>query len=97
MAFCLFIVLTDILADIEQLQNSCRKGTFDGNPITVHQVEESNCIMVKGFSSKTTDGTIQFYFDTKKRSGVEGVVKTEMNTDQGYCIVYFKNAKGRFA
>ncbi|CAC5391546.1 unnamed protein product [Mytilus coruscus] len=83
--------------DIGQLQAVCRKRTLDGNLIAAHNVAESNCIIVKGFSPKTTDGTIEYYFDNKRRSGVEGVVKTEMNTDQGYCVVYFTDPKNALA
>ncbi|CAG2202964.1 unnamed protein product [Mytilus edulis] len=83
--------------DIGQLQAVCKKRTLDGNHIEVHNVAESDCIIVKGFSPKTTSGTIEYYFDNKRRSGVEGVVKTEMNTDQGYCVVYFQDPKNAMA
>ncbi|OPL33589.1 hypothetical protein AM593_08323, partial [Mytilus galloprovincialis] len=90
-------VLTVIFADIGQLQAVCKTRTLDGNHIEVHNVAESDCIIVKGFSPKTTSGTIEYYFDNKRRSGVEGVVKTEMNTDQGYCVVYFQDPKNAMA
>ena len=91
----LLVVLTVIFPDIAQLQAVCKKRTLDGNHIEVNNVAESDCIIVRGFSPKTTSGTIEYYFDNKRRSGVEGVVKTEMNTDQGYCVVYFQDPKSK--
>ena len=62
--------------------------------LTVQPVVETNCIIVRGYDEKTTESTIEYYFDNKKKSGVDGVTEAKMNQEDGYCLVYFENPEG---
>lgn len=63
--------------------------------MTPDLVPVSNCIIVKGFSDTTTRTTLECYFDNSRKSGVEGVKECDMQSEDGYCLLYFENAKGK--
>ncbi|XP_052088544.1 uncharacterized protein LOC127725533 [Mytilus californianus] len=79
--------------DIEDIQTACKKKALDGNYLTVYPVVVTNCIIVRGFSKKTTESKLEYYFDNKRRSGVDGIADIKMNKDEDYCLVYFDNAE----
>jgi hypothetical protein len=49
---------------------------------------------VRGFREDTTEDRLEWYFENKKRSGVEGVTEIKRDEEEGYCIIYFQNSKG---
>lgn len=55
----------------------------------------TNCIVVRGFSEETTESGLEFYFDNKRKSGVEGVTDVKMNKKENYCVVYFESNEGK--
>ncbi|CAC5424296.1 unnamed protein product [Mytilus coruscus] len=79
--------------DIGDIQTVCKKKALDGSYLTVHPVVVTNCIVVQGFSEKTTESGLEYYFDNKRKSGVEGVTDVTMKRDDDYCVVYFENAE----
>ncbi|CAC5424295.1 Protein mono-ADP-ribosyltransferase PARP15 [Mytilus coruscus] len=79
--------------DIGDIQTACKKKALDGSYLTVHPVVVTNCIVVRGFSEKTTESGLEYYFDNKRKSGVEGVTDVKMNKDEDYCVIYFENAE----
>lgn len=52
----------------------------------------SNCIIVTGFNEKTIESSLEYYFDNKRRSGVEHVESVQMG--EGFCLIYFQNPEG---
>ncbi|XP_076078269.1 protein mono-ADP-ribosyltransferase PARP14-like isoform X2 [Mytilus galloprovincialis] len=81
------------LIDIEDIQTACKKRALDGSYLTVHPVVVTNCIVVRAFSEKTTESGLEYYFDNKRKSGVEGVADVKMNRDDNCCVIYFENAE----
>ncbi|XP_071137975.1 protein mono-ADP-ribosyltransferase PARP14-like [Mytilus edulis] len=79
--------------DIGDIQTACKKKALDGSYLTVHPVVVTNCIVVRGFSEKTTESGLEYYFDNKRKSGVEGVTEVNMNKDGDNCVIYFENAE----
>ncbi|CAC5424291.1 Protein mono-ADP-ribosyltransferase PARP15 [Mytilus coruscus] len=79
--------------DIGDIQTACKKKALDKNYLTVHPVVVTNCIVVRGFSEKTTESGLEYYFDNKRKSGVEGVTDVKMNRDDNCCVIYFENAE----
>ncbi|CAG2237686.1 unnamed protein product [Mytilus edulis] len=77
--------------DIGGIQTACKKKALDGSYLTVQPVVVTNCIVVRGFSEKTTESGLEYYFDNKRKSGVEGVADVKMNRDEDYCVIYFEN------
>ncbi|XP_071137980.1 protein mono-ADP-ribosyltransferase PARP14-like isoform X2 [Mytilus edulis] len=78
--------------EIGDIQTACKKA-LDSSYLTVHPVVVTNCIVVRGFSEKTTESGLEYYFDNKRKSGVEGVTDVKMNRDEDYCVIYFENAE----
>lgn len=56
----------------------------------------TNCIVVRGYSEDTQQSALEFYFDNKRKSGVEGIEKIEMNEDEEYCVIYFEEAESMY-
>ncbi|XP_076078270.1 protein mono-ADP-ribosyltransferase PARP14-like isoform X1 [Mytilus galloprovincialis] len=79
--------------DIGDIQTACKKRALDDSYLTVHPVVVTNCIVVRGFSEKTSESGLEYYFDNKRKSGVEGVADVKMNRDEDYCVIYFENAE----
>ncbi|CAG2228086.1 PARP10_14_15 [Mytilus edulis] len=59
---------------IDTIQQACEKKIFG-------EISE--------FSEKTTDNSLEYYFDNKRKSGVERVANVQMEND--YCLVYFED------
>ncbi|XP_052088524.1 protein mono-ADP-ribosyltransferase PARP14-like isoform X2 [Mytilus californianus] len=79
--------------NIGDIQTACKKKALNGSYLTVHPVVVTNCIVVRGFSEKTTESGLEYYFDNKRKSGVEGVADVKMNRDEDYCVIYFENGE----
>ena len=62
--------------------------------MTIHPVFVTNCIIVRGYSETITEDKLEWYFENKKKSGVEGVTEIKRDNEEGYCIKYFQNSKG---
>ncbi|KAK3094887.1 hypothetical protein FSP39_007507 [Pinctada imbricata] len=76
--------------DFEKLKLACQKKSLDKFYMKIQRVPITNCIIVKGFSERTSQDTLEFYFDNKRRSGGEGVLDVVMDKDEGFCIVSFE-------
>ena len=63
--------------------------------LSAHSVPESQCIVVRGFSQNCSRYTLEYYFDNKKRSGVEGVEDVKMDKQGRYCLVFFTDAESK--
>ena len=83
-----------VFVDLDKIQTACKKKQLDGNYLSVHPVVVTNCIVVRGYSDKTTQSSLEYYFDNKRKSGVEGVTEVRMNDDGDYCVIYFEEAEG---
>lgn len=73
-------------------QEACDKKPLKKKRLKIKPVDVSNCIIVKGFSEKTTESSLEYYFDNKRRSGVEHVDRVQMADT--YCLIYFQNPAG---
>ncbi|XP_063435915.1 uncharacterized protein LOC134716833 [Mytilus trossulus] len=77
--------------DIEKLQTACMKRQLDGSHLSIHTVPITDCIVVTGYKDNTSSDTMEYYFNNKRRSGVEGVREVKLVEDEGRCVVYFTN------
>ncbi|XP_052088002.1 uncharacterized protein LOC127725187 [Mytilus californianus] len=87
------VTFSDVGIDIEEIKSLCEQKSFDGVYPIIQPVIVSNCILVQGFSEKTKECDLEFYFDTKRKAGVEGVTSINMNKEAGYCIICFENTE----
>ncbi|CAC5399477.1 unnamed protein product [Mytilus coruscus] len=74
---------------IDEIQQACEKKSLEKINLQIKPVIVSYCIIVSGFSEKTTENWLEYYFDNKRKSGVERVAKVQM--EDGYCLVYFED------
>ncbi|XP_063405420.1 protein mono-ADP-ribosyltransferase PARP14-like [Mytilus trossulus] len=74
---------------IDKIQQACEKKSLEKVNLQIKPVIVSNCIIVSEFSEKTTDDSLEYYFDNIRKSGVEGVANVQMEND--YCLVYFED------
>ncbi|CAG2243965.1 unnamed protein product [Mytilus edulis] len=75
--------------DMEQLQTVCMRRQLDGSHLSIHTVPITDCIVVTGYKDNTSSDTMEYYFDNKRRSGVEGVREVKLVEDDGKFLVYF--------
>ncbi|CAG2225269.1 unnamed protein product [Mytilus edulis] len=75
--------------DIAELQTACIKRPLEGSHLSIHTVPITDCIVVTGYRENTSSDTIKCYFDSKWRSGVEGVREVKLVEDKGKFLVYF--------
>ena len=90
----LFIVMCFLLflLDVARVQEACNKKTFQHTNLKIKSLVVSNCIIVTEFSEKTTESSLEYYFDNKRRSGVEHVEEIQMKDN--YCLIHFQNHEG---
>ncbi|XP_071169375.1 uncharacterized protein [Mytilus edulis] len=77
--------------DMEKLQTACMKRQLDGSHLRIHTVPITDCIVVTGYKDNTSSDRIEYYFDNKRRSGVEGVREVKLVEDEGKLLVYFND------
>lgn len=82
------------LTDFEKLQLACKKRTLDKSHLEISRVPITNCAVVRNISERTSQDTLEFYFDNEKRSGVSGVLDVKML--DGFCLVYFEEPEGNY-
>ncbi|CAG2243958.1 unnamed protein product [Mytilus edulis] len=75
--------------DMEKLQTACMMRQLDGSHLSIHTVPITDCIVVTGYKDNTSSDTMEYYFDNKRRSGVEGVREVKLVEDEGKFLVYF--------
>jgi len=90
------IVLFNFYADIEKLQQACKKRSLGGQYLHVSRVAISNCIIVQGIGEKIGRDTIEFYFENHRRSGGGRVSDVKMNEEDASCLVYFEDHEGLY-
>ncbi|VDI06309.1 Hypothetical predicted protein [Mytilus galloprovincialis] len=61
---------------------------LEGSHLSIHTVPITDCIVVTGYKDTSSD-RMEYYFDNKRRSGVEGVREVELVEDEGKFLVYF--------
>ncbi|VDH97895.1 Hypothetical predicted protein [Mytilus galloprovincialis] len=77
--------------DIAKLQTLCMKRHLDGSHLIIHTVPITDCIVVTGHRENTSSDTMEYYFDIKRRSGVEGVREVKLVEDERKFLVYFND------
>ncbi|XP_052077921.1 protein mono-ADP-ribosyltransferase PARP14-like [Mytilus californianus] len=83
------LVTFDTKPDIEKLRQQCKKRTLEGNYLNIDHVTVTNTIVATGFKETTSEETLELYFDSKKKCGVDGVTKVKMNQQQNQCFISF--------
>ncbi|KAL3863199.1 hypothetical protein ACJMK2_004965 [Sinanodonta woodiana] len=79
--------------DLKKLQDGCQKKKLEGATLVISQVPISRCVLVTNLATKTSEDTVQLYFENAKRSGGGSVEKVEMNKEAGECLIYFEDFK----
>lgn len=77
--------------DVQFVENKIQEKPLGSCRLSAHSVRESNVIIVSGLPPRCSDSTLEYYFDNKKRSGVEGVTDVTIGDDHQHCLVYFEN------
>ncbi|XP_033729448.1 formin-like protein 5, partial [Pecten maximus] len=67
--------------DFEKLEKACMKRALDKHFLKVFRVPVSNCILVKGTAEKTTQSTLEYYFENTRRSGGGDVCEVKDRED----------------
>lgn len=83
------------LSDFEKVQESCRKKCLEGRKISVSRVPITNCILVQNLNKNTTEDTIMYYFESKKRSFGGPVEKVNFDSGNSRCLVFFEDHEGK--
>ncbi|CAC5372655.1 unnamed protein product [Mytilus coruscus] len=83
------LVTFDQPPDMEKLQTACMKRPLDGSHLSIHPVPITDCIVVTGYKENTSSDTMEYYFDNKRRSGVEGVREVKLVQDERKFLVCF--------
>ncbi|KAL3863200.1 hypothetical protein ACJMK2_004966 [Sinanodonta woodiana] len=79
--------------DLKKLQDACQKKKLEGATLVISQVPISICVLVTNLATKTSEDTVQMYFENARRSGGGPVEKVEMNKEAGECLIYFEDLK----
>lgn len=58
-------------------------------------IEESNSIIIHGFSESTTEDDIKDHFNDKEVSGEENISTIQINKEEGWCMVEFTKSQGK--
>ncbi|XP_063435913.1 uncharacterized protein LOC134716831 [Mytilus trossulus] len=69
--------------DIGLLHTACLQRRLNGSHLGLHTVPITDCIVVTGYKDHTSSDTMEYYFDNKRRSGVEGVREVKLVEDEG--------------
>jgi len=77
--------------DTLKLQTACTKRPLDDSHLKIHSVPITDCVVVTGFTENTSPDTLEYYFDNKRRSGVEGVTSINLKKDEGICFISFSH------
>ncbi|XP_022091702.1 uncharacterized protein LOC110979878 [Acanthaster planci] len=80
--------------DIPDLQRAIERVSSKnllGIQVTAEKVQESNCILVQGFSPKASAAMMELYFDNKKKSGGKGVREVQQGPTAAQAFVYFED------
>jgi hypothetical protein len=83
------------LADIDQLQTTCKKKSLDGSFVTIHPVFVTNCIIVRGYSENITGDKLEWYFENKINSGHHNLPTYQM-TLKSDNVEFVQNCGGHF-
>jgi hypothetical protein len=54
----------------------------------------SKCVIVSGIKEGTSEDSVEFYFDNKRKSGVDGVEDVDLDAINRTCIVHFVGCEG---
>ena len=85
-----------MLSDFETLFDKVhkdRKGV-EGRRLRLERVPVCNCIQVTGLSERSSNDTIDYYFDNEKRSGGKDVLKVERNW-KDEALVFFEDPSSK--
>ncbi|XP_070211879.1 protein mono-ADP-ribosyltransferase PARP14-like isoform X1 [Littorina saxatilis] len=76
--------------DLVKTAQFCQKRKLEGRQLTVAKVPISNCLLVENLNDRTTEDTVELYFENK-RSGGGAVEKVEMVPEENKCFVFFED------
>ena len=73
------IVIFFLLSDFTTIFNKVHKDSkgVEGRRLRLERVPVCTCIQVTGLSERSSNDTIDFYFDNERRSGGKDVLKVE--------------------
>ena len=71
------------------------KRPLDKSYLQIHSVPITDCVVVTGFTESITSDTLEYYFDNKRRSGVEGVRDVNLMKDEGRFLIYFDDPQSK--
>ncbi|XP_038071270.1 protein mono-ADP-ribosyltransferase PARP14-like isoform X2 [Patiria miniata] len=89
-ALCTF---KEDIQDFENVIKRISSKVLSGAYLTAEKVKESDCILVKGVSPRTSLEMIELYFDNKKKSGGTGVREVQQGPTDTQAIVYYEDWK----
>ncbi|KAK7110531.1 hypothetical protein V1264_014385 [Littorina saxatilis] len=84
------LVTFDHEPDLVKTAQFCQKRKLEGRQLTVAKVPISNCLLVENLNDRTTEDTVELYFENK-RSGGGAVEKVEMVPEENKCFVFFED------
>ena len=79
--------------DYEAITRKTARKTLDDNILAVEKVPICHCVQVMGLNRETTKDAVFYYFDNPKKGGGD-VSNVEINTDEGWALVYFEEPQG---
>ena len=82
------------LTDFNKLEKACQRKPLENCYLSVKRVPISNCICVSGFSKKTSESTLEYYFENERKSGGKDVTDVKFNDEDNTCLVYFEDHAG---
>uniref|UniRef100_A0A8B8E892 Poly [ADP-ribose] polymerase n=1 Tax=Crassostrea virginica TaxID=6565 RepID=A0A8B8E892_CRAVI len=85
------LVTFEELTDFNKLEKACQRKPLENCYLSVKRVPISNCICVSGFSKKTSESTLEYYFENERKSGGKDVTDVKFNDEDNTCLVYFED------
>lgn len=73
------------------------KRPLDKSYLQIHTVPITDCVVITGFPENISSDTLEYFFDNKRRSGVEGVRDVNLMEDEGKCLIYFDDPQSKLA
>ena len=67
---------------------------MDDQYLKIDSVPVSKCVIVSGIKEGTSKDAVDFYFDNKRKSGVDGVEDVDLDAINRTCIVHFVDCEG---
>ena len=82
--------------DIEDVRAVCAMQACGGTFLEVEEVDETRQVLVTGFANITTEESLLYYFENKKKSRGGEVAKVERHFEEDAYIVTFRHKEGKY-